>query len=97
MLFSESRLLHSSMRNAGVCVGGHSVISNSLQPHGLTPTRFLCPWNFPGKNTGVGCHFLLQGNLPHPGTESKFLASPALAGGFLNSRVTTEAPRKAGM
>ena len=24
------------------------------------PARFLCPWNFPGKNTGVGCHFLLQ-------------------------------------
>ena len=30
-----------------------------LPPHG--PTRFLCPWNFPGKNTGVGCHSLLQG------------------------------------
>ena len=25
------------------------------------PTRLLCPWNFPGKNTGAGCHFLLQG------------------------------------
>ena len=25
------------------------------------PTSLLCPWNFPGKNTGVGCHFLLQG------------------------------------
>ena len=24
------------------------------------PTRLLCPWNFPGKNIGVGCHFLLQ-------------------------------------
>ena len=32
-----------------------------LQPHGLQPTRLFCPWNFPGKNTGVGCHFLLQG------------------------------------
>ena len=28
---------------------------------GLQPTRPLCPWNFPGKNTRVGCHFLLQG------------------------------------
>ena len=28
--------------------------------HGLQPTRFLHPWDFPGKNTGVGCHFLLQ-------------------------------------
>ena len=32
-----------------------------LQPHGLQPTRLLCPWDFPGKNTGVGWHFLLQG------------------------------------
>ena len=28
------------------------------------PTRLLCPWNFPGKNTGVGCHFLFQGIFP---------------------------------
>ena len=40
----------------------HSVLSNSLQPHGLSPTRLLHPWDFPGKNTGVGCHFLLQGS-----------------------------------
>ena len=32
-------------------------------PHGLQPTRLLCPWNFPGKNTGVGSHSLLQGIL----------------------------------
>ena len=32
--------------------------------------RPLCPWNSPGKNTGVGCHFLLQGDLPKPGIES---------------------------
>ena len=32
-----------------------------LQLHGLQPARVLCPWDFPGKNTGVGCHFLLQG------------------------------------
>ena len=32
-----------------------------LQPHGLQPTRLLCPWDFPGKNTGVGSHFPLQG------------------------------------
>ena len=31
-----------------------SVVSNSLQPHGLQPTRLLCPWDFPGKSTGVG-------------------------------------------
>ena len=32
--------------------------------HGLQPTGLLCPWNFPGKNTGLGCHFLLQGIFP---------------------------------
>ena len=37
-----------------------SVMSNSLRPHGQQPARLLCPWNSPGKNTGVGCHFLLQ-------------------------------------
>ena len=31
-----------------------------LQLHGLYPARLLCPWDFPGKNTGAGCHFLLQ-------------------------------------
>ena len=46
-----------------VCVHVHSVVSNSLTPHGLWPTRLPCPWNFPGKNTGMGCHFLLQGIL----------------------------------
>ena len=38
-----------------------SVTSDSLRPHGLQPARFLCPWDSPSKNTGVGCHFLLQG------------------------------------
>ena len=36
-------------------------------PHGLQPTRLLCPWTFPGKNTGVGYHFLLQGIFPTEG------------------------------
>ena len=35
-------------------------MSNSVRPHRRQPTRLLCPWNSPGKNTGVGCHFLLQ-------------------------------------
>ena len=35
-----------------------SVVSTSLRLHGLWPARFLCPWDFSGKNTGVGCHFL---------------------------------------
>ena len=35
-----------------------SVISDSSRPRGLQPTRLLCPWDFPGKSTGVGCHCL---------------------------------------
>ena len=37
--------------------------SDSLRPYGLQRTRLLCPWDIPGKNTGVGCHFLLQEDL----------------------------------
>ena len=36
-------------------------MSNSLQSHGLQPARLHCPWDFPGKDTGVGYNFLLQG------------------------------------
>ena len=35
-------------------------MSDSVQPHRRQPTRLLCPWDSPGKNTGVGCHFPLQ-------------------------------------
>ena len=37
-----------------------SIVSNSLWPSGLSPTRLLPPWDFPGKSTGVGCHCLLR-------------------------------------
>ena len=39
-------------------------IPHTEQPGRLQSTRFLCLWNFPGKNTGVGCLFLLQGIFP---------------------------------
>ena len=55
-----------------------SVVSDSLRPHELL-IRLLGPWNFPGKNTGVDCHFSLQGDLPNPGIKP---ISPALAGRF---------------
>ena len=48
-----------------------SVMSASLQPHGLQPARLLCPWDFPGKNPGLGgCAifqgiFSIQGSNPH--------------------------------
>ena len=37
-----------------------SVVSDSVRPHRRQPTRLPCPWDSLGKNTGVGCYFLLQ-------------------------------------
>ena len=45
-----------------------SVVSDSLWPYGLEPTKLLCPWNSPDKNIGVGCHFFLQGIFPTQGS-----------------------------
>ena len=50
-----------------------------LGPHGLYPTRLLCPWDFPGENTGVGCQSPSLEDLPDPKIKPM---SPALAGGF---------------
>ena len=47
---------HSSSSGSESC----SVVSNSVQPQRPQPTRPRRPWDSPGKNTGVGCHFLLQ-------------------------------------
>ena len=38
----------------------HSVLLDCLRPQGPQPARLLCPWDSPGKNTGVGCHAVLQ-------------------------------------
>ena len=40
-----------------------SVVSDSVRPHRRQPTRLPRPWDSPGKNTGVGCHFLLQSSI----------------------------------
>ena len=45
----------------------------TLQPHGLQLDRFLCPWNSPGKNAGVGGHSLLQGIFPTQGLNPHIL------------------------
>ena len=42
------------------CCSVTSVVSDSVRPHRRQPTRLPRPWDSPGKNTGVGCHFLLQ-------------------------------------
>ena len=65
-------------------------MSDSVQPYGLQPSRVLCPWYFPGKNTGVGCHALLQGIFPTQGLNSH-LMSPALTGMFFTFNATWEA------
>ena len=48
-------------------------MSDSLWPFGLYPARLLCPWGFSGNNTGVGCHFLLQGIFPTQGLNTSLL------------------------
>ena len=55
----------------------YSAKSESLQLHGLQPTRFLCPWDFSGKNSGVACHFLPLRDLPDPEIKLMALASPS--------------------
>ena len=50
-----------------LCCVSRSVVSDSLQPQGLEPSRLLCPWDSPGKNTGMGCYFLLQRIFPTQG------------------------------
>ena len=43
-----------------LCCAKSLYLCLTLQSYGLVPNRLLCPWDFPGKNTGVGCHFLLH-------------------------------------
>ena len=58
------------------CMLSSSVMSCSLQLPNLQPSRLLCPWNFPGKNTGVGGHFFLQGIFPTRGPNPWLLCLP---------------------
>ena len=50
-------------------------MSDSVRPHRLQPTRLPRPWDSPGKNTGVGCHFLLQCMKVKSESESEFSQS----------------------
>ena len=58
---------------ASIHVLSHSVMSNSLQPPEQQSARLLCLWNFPGRNTGVGCHFLPHGIFLAQGSKSYLL------------------------
>ena len=72
----------------------YSLLSSNIQKvKSLSRVQlFVTPWTvadqappsmgFPGKSTGVGCHFLLQGDLPDPGIKPASSASPTMAGGF---------------
>ena len=46
--------------NCCCCCYFASVVSDSVRPHRRQPTSLPCPWDSPGKNTGVGCHFFFQ-------------------------------------
>ena len=62
-----------------VCVLRHSVVQ---------PSRLLSPWDSPGKNTGVGCHFFLQGIFPTQGWNPHLLKPPPFAGGYFPASAT---------
>ena len=81
---------HSNIKVAHVYVC--SVMSNSLWPHGLQSTRLLCPWNFPGKNTRVGCVFLLLLGI-FLTQESNPCLFPVLTGRFFTTELSGE-PKK---
>ena len=57
---SNSRAFSSPPKETHVCMLSHF---SRVRLSGLKPTKLLCPWDSPGKKSGVGCHFLLQGIL----------------------------------
>ena len=78
-----------------MCVRPKSLPSSlTLRPYGLQPARLLCPWHSPGKNTGTGCHALLQGIFPTQGSNPHLLHLPALAGEFFITSTTWEVANK---
>ena len=50
-----------------------STVPDSVLPHELWPSKLLCPWDYPGKSIGVGCHFLLQGIFQAQGSNLRLL------------------------
>ena len=76
---AQLRIVQPALQKWNLVVSGESesvsfsVTSNSSQLHGLQPTRFLCPWNSPGKNTRVCCHAFLQGIFPTRGSNPDLL------------------------
>ena len=56
----SSMFFSTMVHHAAAAAAVASVVSDSARPHTRQATRLLCPWDSSGKNTGVGCHFLLQ-------------------------------------
>ena len=73
-----------------LCVLSHFGHVNSLQAHGLWPSRLLCPWDSPGKNTGVGCQALLQRIFQTQGLKPLLLNVLHWQGGFFITSATWE-------
>ena len=69
-------------------VFGREAVSDSSATPWTVACQASLSMDFPSKNTGVGSHFLLQGDRPNPGNEPEAPVTPALAGGFF----TTEPP-----
>ena len=70
---SPSSAVLQSMCVVRLCVLSHSVEPASSKLYGPQPTRLLCPWDFPGENTGDDCHLLLQGIFLTQGLNTHFL------------------------
>ena len=65
-----------SIHELVLCSVGQSYLT--LQHHRLQPARLLCPWDSPGKKTGVGCRFSLEGIFPTLGIKFMSPLSPTL-------------------
>ena len=72
-----------------VCLHVPSVVSNSLQRHGLRPARLLCLWKFPDRSTGVKSRYLLHGS----SWLRDWTRVSLIAGRFFTVWVTREAPQ----
>ena len=71
--FSGHRILE-HWQNLSICLEfSINFMSDSLWSYGLQFSSLLCPWDFPHKNTGVGCHFMLQEVFPIQGSNPQLL------------------------
>ena len=73
-----------------MCACVSTVMSGSLQPQELQPTRLLCLWDSPGKNSGVGCHASSRGTF-QPRDQTSVSYDSWRAGRFFGSTATSEA------